>query len=150
MTITGDSFGTDIGEIVVTIVSYGGSNSPCAPYLFITPHTEFLCSLAPGAGANLPVQVTVNGVAGITAANAKFSYAPPSITLVNTASVINGKVTILGDNFGISSILVTIGTVACGAFDVDSFTQFTNAASLRYRQHVCNCAFLNCTYKKPK
>lgn len=103
ITVRGQNFG------LAPSVAIGGA--PSAP-TFIS-HTQILCPLPAGAGANREVVVTTGNQ---SSSPGRFDYSPPAIVGINPQSVSTGGgtlITITGQNFGVATPQVLVdGRVA--------------------------------------
>jgi hypothetical protein len=97
ITIRGENFG------VSPSVTVGGS--PSVPTS--SSHSQIVCPLPPGVGANRPVLVSAGGQ---SSSPGRFDYSPPSIVGITPQSVptSGALITITGQNFGASSPQVFI------------------------------------------
>jgi len=69
------------------VATVGGAAARLAPTYSATPNHDLVCVVLPeGWGASLPVVVTVAGQASAAAANATYTYAPPSVAAILPAS----------------------------------------------------------------
>jgi hypothetical protein len=111
ITIVGENFGD--GPLDRRVRLHGASaDAGCASVVPAAPHTTLTCTLPPGEGKNLEVDVLVDGQ---TSAPAAFSYDPPLITDVSPsrAPAASGfPITIYGENFGVAAT-VTVGGASC-------------------------------------
>jgi hypothetical protein len=104
--------GTNFGDDVLRSVTIGGTKV-CTDPTTLVPHESVTCTLPPGQGLNLPVDIVVNGLRSFITGT--LSYDPPAITDIAPAhaSAAGGTlVTITGTNFG-SDALVTVGASPC-------------------------------------
>ncbi len=111
ITIVGANFGDGALDRRVRLHGASGDAS-CASVVPAAPHTTLTCTLPPGEGQNLEVDVLVDGQ---TSAPVAFSYDPPSITEVSPsrAPALSGfPITIRGENFGLAAA-VTVGGASC-------------------------------------
>ncbi len=109
LTISGQNFGADGVSRRVTI---NGSGT-CSASSTAVAHTSITCTLPPGAGSNLPVDVEVDGQP--SSVNGSLSYDPPAITAVTpTHGAATGSIplTIVGSNFS-STASVAVGGALC-------------------------------------
>lgn len=109
ITITGQNFGADGVSRRVTINGSGACSAPVT----VVAHTSITCTLPPGAGANLPVDVEVDGQP--SSLDGSLSYDPPAITAVTPAhGPATGSIplTIVGSNFSATAI-VAVGGALC-------------------------------------
>jgi hypothetical protein len=111
ITITGTNFGD--GALDRRFRMRGDhADVNCAEVAVQTPHTALTCTLPPGEGKNVAVDVLVDGQ---TSAPVAFSYDPPVITEVSPsrAPALSGfPITIRGENFGVAAA-VTVGGAPC-------------------------------------
>jgi hypothetical protein len=124
--LAGANFGTagagDVEAAGKPVVSVGGLPAPLvAGYLASAGHSLVCTVLPEGWGANLPVSVTVAGQTSAVAANASYTYAPPSVFSISPASgptsglVAAGgapiNVTVRGANLGRAGFAVFMPTM---------------------------------------
>jgi hypothetical protein len=109
ITIVGENFGADGVSRRVTIDGSGNCGSPATE----VAHASITCTLPPGAGANLPVDVEVDGQT--SSVGGSLSYDPPAITAVTPAhgpAAGSIPLTIVGSNFS-SAAIVAVGGALC-------------------------------------
>jgi hypothetical protein len=110
ITITGQNFGAAGSDRRVT-VNGSAAGSSCG--IDIASHTKITCTLPPGEGHDVAVEVEVDGQTA--SAPGRLSYDPPAITAVTPTrgSAAGGvRLTINGANFGVASS-VTVGGSSC-------------------------------------
>lgn len=104
--------GSNFGDAVDRSVTIGGAHL-CTGVTTLVPHSSVTCTLPPGQGVNLPVEIAVNSVR--SSFSGTLSYAPPAITAVSPAhgSAAGGTVvTLTGSNFG-ANAFVMVGASPC-------------------------------------
>jgi IPT/TIG domain/Tyrosine-protein kinase ephrin type A/B receptor-like len=136
VTITGDAFGSSLGQTVPAIVEFvetQSSSSSSSKLCSIQTHTNhrITCTSPPGSGRNQRVELTINSRPAFN--STLFSYDAPILDRVEpTIGVTNGfTVTLVGENFGPS---VVVGAGATGPDIV------MNSSS-----QACNTLFANNT-----
>eukprot|EP00163_Fabomonas_tropica_P033242 TRINITY_DN863_c0_g1_i5.p1 TRINITY_DN863_c0_g1~~TRINITY_DN863_c0_g1_i5.p1 ORF type:complete len:6170 (-),score=768.16 TRINITY_DN863_c0_g1_i5:895-19404(-) len=110
ITITGTQFGP---AGTLPTASIGGT--VCSNPVWLSG-TSMLCSVPAGVGLNLVVTVTIGG--NTNNPGARFTYAPPTVTLASlqTGPTLGGSVvTLSGTNFGVAgnSVVLKVGGIAC-------------------------------------
>jgi hypothetical protein len=105
---------TLFGNITITVEGYNfgvgtsieGSfgSTKCLGNTYVS-HTRFLCNVAPGLGANVPVRLTVSRLSSGALTNS-FTYSPPRLLFLDPNKNINTKsgdrISMYGIGFGIS------------------------------------------------
>ncbi|PRP76898.1 outer membrane autotransporter barrel domain-containing protein [Planoprotostelium fungivorum] len=89
MTITGNSFGSNINQILVT------ANKVNCPLTNLTA-TTIVCTAAKGVGIAAPLVVTVNGLSSSSA----YRYQPPTLSSYVRPNTMGGDIQLVGTNFG--------------------------------------------------
>ncbi|KYQ99673.1 IPT/TIG domain-containing protein [Tieghemostelium lacteum] len=126
ITITGQFLSTKsaLNSNLVTTVAVG--TYPCTtPATLAVPsdNTKLTCTMPPGQGSNLYVNVTINGISNLGVVN--FAYNPPAIsTVVQT----DQQIVITGSNYGaFSQVVVTLGSnvLTCTEVTVGSVVSCT-------------------------
>ncbi len=103
LTVTGKNFGISERSVLLGSQSLAPTSAS---------HTQIVCALPPGQGANLPVRVSVDGR---LSASVPFSYQAPlltSITPANGPTAGGTRLTLTGSNFGLSASVTIDGQPA--------------------------------------
>ncbi len=114
ITLFGSNFGPNGTTVTVSLGTY-----PCTAPTLVS-HSSLTCTHVPGSGASLPIAVTANLYAGVSASTV-FSHQAPNVTKINPATDLPAGgilVTIYGSNFGFTgdgmARAITLGpSLAC-------------------------------------
>lgn len=93
-------------------VSIGYLNCP----ITLQSQTMVYCTIPPGAGAGLPIRLSIGGQEFVTSGSLLFSYAAPTLSSATPLSAPTqggNDLVITGTNFAASETQVTVGGVAC-------------------------------------
>ncbi|KAH3762247.1 zymogen granule membrane glycoprotein [Pelomyxa schiedti] len=140
--IEGDNFGNDVSKISVNI---GGIQ--CTGVTLVTEHVAIECSIVAGSGANLTVDVTVDGLSGSAPVFSYVDSIPPNCTISG-----DSKEEPLSDEFevDITCSETVFGLILSDIISVGCGPEWISGHGARYVVNMLrNNSSPNCTIKLP-